>query len=199
MLSAVESHAREATKPNLPARKNMSATKESMHQLLRNAIRKESGDYVADISKFLWIGGLLYRWSDKAPEVVFSRGWTRKPGYDDNVAHTQVAQGKGSNWLSCSLDREATQSYGKYCYEIVLTHPHTKAIDANEAVKTLSRHLNPHAQQQEIAVYRSIRPDEILACWVPIENPVMKHDPKIADYLLFEEQYERVTNPAYWK
>ncbi|PPT38375.1 hypothetical protein XabCFBP2524_06005 [Xanthomonas axonopodis pv. begoniae] len=170
-----------------------------MHQLLRNAIRKESGDYVADISKFIWIGGLIYRWSDKTPEIVFSRGWSRKTGYDDIVRHTQVEQGKGSNWLSCSLDREATQSYGKYCYEIMLTHPHTKAIDANEAVKVLSKHLNPHAQQQEISVYRTIRPDEILACWIPIENPVMKHDPNIANYLFFEERYERMVNSARWK
>lgn len=177
----------------------MSVPKETMYEALRNAIRKESGDYLADHSRFLWVGGLLYRWSNKEPSVIFSRGWTRTDGYDDIVKHTQVDQGKGSNWLSCSLDREATKEYGKYCYEIMLTHPHTKAIDANEAVKVLTKHHNPFAHQKEISIYKQIRPDEIMACWVPLENPVMKHDENIVPYLLFEESYERVENPAYYK
>jgi hypothetical protein len=173
-----------------------------MAQALRSAIRMESGDYLADAYKFLWMGGPLYRWSTKEPELIFKEGWTRQDGYDDIVKHTSVAQGKGSNWLSCSLSRTATQDYGTYCYEILLTHPHTKAIDANAMVKAMTKHLNPHFAQQEISVYKKIAASEVRGCWVPI--PEAKRDitrdlALTSGHLFFEEEYEYVVNPGYVK
>jgi hypothetical protein len=154
---------------------------------------------IADWHKLIWIGGTIYRWSDKEPVVAFAEGFTRNTGYNDIVRHVKEANAGGSNWLSCSLSREATSEYGRYCYEVVLDQPHKKAIDANHAVKTLTKHLNPHMHQQEISVFKHITPTELVAVWVPIANPVMRHDKRILSSLLFEERYEKITREQFLK
>lgn len=148
---------------------------------------------IADFWPFIWVGGTLYKWSKKEPKVALATGFKKDGGHDDLVRHVTEEQGRGSNFISCSLSRDATGDYGDFLYEIVLTHPHTKAMDANAVVKALTKHTNPFAHQQEVAIYKQILPTEIEAVWLRRENPQMKHDPKIYNGLLFEEARERVT------
>ena len=90
-------------------------------------------------------------------------------------------------------------SDGDFLYEIVLTHPHTKALDANEMVKQMTKHANPFAHQQEVAIYKQILPTEVEAVWLRRPNPQMKHDKRVYDGLLFEEERERVTREDFLK
>lgn len=164
-----------------------------MPHTTRDVLIHAGNNAIADYWCFIWVGGLLYKWSTKEPKLAFTNGFKKINGHDDVVRHVTENQGKGSNFISCSLSRDATGDYGPYLYEIELTHPHTKALDANAAVKALSKHTNPFAHQQEVAIYKQILPTEVVATWALRDKPEMRHDPAIYDGLLFEEERERVT------
>lgn len=164
-----------------------------MPHTTRDVLIMAGNHAIADYWPFIWVGGILYKWSNMEPRLAFAQGFKKIGGHDDLVRHVTAAQGAGSNFISCSLTRDATGDYGKYLYEIELTHPHTKALDANAMVKSISKHTNPFAHQQEVAIYKQILATELTAVWLRRAMPEMRHDPKIYSGLLFEEEYERVT------
>lgn len=170
-----------------------------MPHTTRDVLIQAGNQAIADFWAFIWVGGLLYKWSTKEPKLAFANGFRKINGHDDLVRHVTENQGKGSNFISCSLSRDATGDYGPYLYEIKLTHPHTKALDANAVVKTLTKHTNPFSHQQEVAIYKQILPTEVVATWLSLKNPVMRHDRRIYDGLLFEEERERVTREDFLK
>ncbi len=125
---------------------------------------------------YLFPGGTVYRRTDRDPSIVFATGWTRS-GYEDLVTHITVDQGKGSNWIATTKDLTGMdERYGKYAFEIEIEW--YQGVDANVAYTILTKHRNPHAEQNEVAVWEEIKPDQITAVWVPrpsseVENPSM--------------------------
>lgn len=163
-----------------------------MPHTTRDVLVQAGNAAIADFWPFIWVGGTLYKWSQKEPGLVFANGFRKIGGHDDLVRHVTEEQGRGSNFISCSLSRDATGDYGDFLYEIVLTHPHTKALDANEMVKKITKHTNPFSHQQEVAIYKQILPTEVVATWLRRPDPVIRHDEKIRPGLLFEEARERI-------
>lgn len=166
----------------------------------RDLIKMSGGsDVVADLWKYKWDGGfILYRWDNSDPKHIFANGFTKDGGHDDLKKHL-TEKGIGSNYISCSMRMDRTMEYSTLgrCFEIELTHPHTKAFDANAAMKAISGKVNPFFGQCEISVYKKILPSEVVAVWLRIDNPKMKHDNSKYEDLLFAEQYERFTRSEY--
>jgi hypothetical protein len=142
--------------------------------------------------RFIFPGGTVYRRTNTNPLTVFDRGWTRV-GYDDLVRHTDTDQGAGSNWIATTEDLAGMdENYGAYAFEIDLQWH--QGVLVNPAYQTLTGHRNPHAQQQEVAVYGTVEPGQIVAVWVPKKKDEIKPTqlgPVFADY------YERYTREAY--
>jgi hypothetical protein len=113
--------------------------------------------------KFLAPAGSVYVRSKHPPEKVFNEGFRRREGYDDIVKHATVDQGFGSNWIATAKSPWIQENYGAYLYEI--QHDGTRAIDVNTAYETLEKHRNPHAEQNEVAIYRRVPPEWLVAVW----------------------------------
>jgi hypothetical protein len=113
--------------------------------------------------KFLAPAGTVYVRSKHPPAKVFKDGFRRREGYDDIVRHTEVDQGFGSNWIATSKSPWIQEDYGAYLYEI--QHDGTRGVDVNIAYQTLEKRRNPHAEQEEVAIYKRVPPEWIVAVW----------------------------------
>lgn len=156
---------------------------------------------IDDYLKFAYPGGTVYRTSNKEPENAFAGGWTRPPGYDDLCKHVDTDQGKGSNWVSTSHDFGAAcnlipnwagGNYGKYLYEVSLKG--NEGIYVNPTYQAIKKHRNPFAEQQEVAVYKTIAGARVEAVWVERDEPLEPApDNPWADQfrLVFANSYQR--------
>jgi hypothetical protein len=138
--------------------------------------------------RFIYPGGTVYRRSSTDPLVVLGRGWQRA-GYSDLIRHTTVAQGAGSSWIATTRDVAGmNETYGLYAFEIDLEWH--QGVDVNLAYSTIEGRRNPHAEQNEIAVWRNIDGDKVTAVWVPRKTPQFTGT-TFADY------YDRYSRQAY--
>jgi ribosomal protein S18 acetylase RimI-like enzyme len=123
--------------------------------------------------RFLVTGRTVYKTSLKDPTQVFNNGWNKNGGYDDIVRHVTVNQGVGSNWISTSKSITAAEGlvgqYGDKIFEIELND--YQGVDADDAVHGLTGHHNPFQWQEEIAVYKIIRPEQVVAVWLANPHP----------------------------
>ena len=113
--------------------------------------------------RFMYGGGRVWMRDRKNPMTRLDTGWTRN-GYTDIVKHATEDQGRGSAWVSTSQDMNIDPGYGQFLYEIEVSS--FMGVDVNTAVQTISRHRNPHAERQEIAVFKRLPPSCIKAVWV---------------------------------
>jgi len=153
---------------------------------------------VADFWPYVWNGSSLYKWSNNPPNSAFTAGFTKTGGHDDLIRHVKTDQGRGSNFLSCSTNRDATSNYGDFLYEISLLHSHTKAFSVNDLIRDITKHRNPFAEQEEIAIYKQILPKEVSAVWIKNDNPPdVRARALTQGQLLFSEEYNRVTRESF--
>lgn len=115
--------------------------------------------------RFIYPGGTVYRRTSTDPLTVFANGWSRN-GYADLVRHTDTDQGVGSNWVATTKDLTGMdERYGTYAFEIDLEWH--QGVLVNPAYQTLTGHRNPHAEQNEVAVWGAVKGSQITAVWVP--------------------------------
>lgn len=142
--------------------------------------------------RFIFPGGTVYRRTNTDPLTVFQRGWTRV-GYNDLVRHTDTDQGAGSNWIATTEDLVGMdETYGTYAFEIELKWH--QGVLVNPAYRTLTGHRNPHAHQQEVAVYGTIEGAQVVAVWVPKRPEAIV---RTALGPVFADGYERYTREMY--
>jgi hypothetical protein len=147
--------------PRSPAAKALEPTSGSM-----SAVALERTGIPELYWRFIHRGGTVYRRTDTDPLTVFRDGWTRN-GYKDLVCHTDTEQGLGSNWVATTENLTGMdEGYGTYAFEIEIEWH--QGVLVNPAYETLTNHRNPHADQNEVAVWRQILGNQITAVWVPI-------------------------------
>jgi hypothetical protein len=145
--------------------------------------------------RFIFPGGTVYRRTGTDPLLVFANGWTRD-GYDDLVRHTDTDQGIGSNWIATTKDLTGMdERYGTYAFEISLEWH--QGVVVNPAYQELTRHRNPHAEQNEVAVYGRIAGSQVTAVWVPKVPDVAKTTNPGRVGLVWADYYDRYTVQQY--
>ncbi|KPF84310.1 hypothetical protein IP70_16425 [alpha proteobacterium AAP38] len=152
--------------------------------------------FPSDYKQFMYNGGLVYRTSYKEPRAACVEGWTKAGVDPDIVKHMTVDQGVGSPWISCCRDMMATKdllveyggTYGNFLYEIELDN--YQSIDAELAYTTIKhKDKSPFFWQQEVAVFKRIRGDQVIAVWIKRETPAQNE--RKEPY--FASLYERYT------
>jgi hypothetical protein len=139
--------------------------------------------------RFIFPGGTVYRRTGTDPLTMFATGWTRN-GYADLVRHTDTDQGIGSNWVATTEDLTGMdERYGTYAFEIDLEWH--QGVVVNPAYQTLTGHRNPHAEQNEVAVWGAVKGSQITAVWVPKAATAVVHGTHGTTWASYYDRYSR--------
>lgn len=142
--------------------------------------------------RFIYPGGTVYRRTNTDPLEILENGWSRN-GYSDLVRHTDTDQGVGSNWVATTENLTGMdERYGAYAFEIEIKWH--QGVVVNPAYQTLTGHRNPHAEQNEVAVWGAIPGAQVTAVWVPKSAATIK---PTQEGPAWANSYERFTRSEY--